>query len=149
MEHGLDMMIPRVLEIKYKQKHFFLKFYFSSCSFSKCKYVKREGFGGAMIWALDMDDFSGKFCRKNRKKPLVRFPLITAMKEEFENDEMTTLMTTVPIQTTTLSNETILLNEEFRTLLDQMFDEASSSSILFQSYFVLLCLLMINYFICS
>jgi hypothetical protein len=61
-----------------------------------------------MIWALDMDDFSGKFCRKNRKTPLKRFPLVNAMKEEFEKDEITTSITTISIQTTTLSNETIL-----------------------------------------
>ena len=99
-----------------------------------------------MMWALDMDDFSGKFCRKNRKKPLVRFPLISAMKEEFENDEMTTIMTTQSIQTTTISNETAQINDEFRTLLDQMFDEASSSSKISLSYFVLFCLMIINYF---
>ncbi len=99
-----------------------------------------------MMWALDMDDFSGKFCRKNRKKPLVRFPLISAMKDEFEKDDMTTLMTTQSIQTTTLSNETVLLNDEFRTLLDQMFDEASSSSKISLSYFVLFCVMIINYF---
>lgn len=78
-----------------------------------------------MIWALDMDDFSGKFCRKNRKKSLARFPLISAMKDEFEKDEMTTTISPPEVLTTTLSNETIVLNEEFRTLLDQMFDEAS------------------------
>ncbi|CAF3879821.1 unnamed protein product [Rotaria sordida] len=95
---------------------------------NKCEYVKREGFAGAMIWALDMDDFSGKFCQKNRKKRLKRFPLINAMKEVFETVEITTEMTTLPIQTTTLTNETILLNEEFQVLLDQMFEDASSSS---------------------
>ncbi len=113
----------------------------------KCKYVKREGFGGAMLWSLDMDDFSGKFCRKNWRKSLKRFPLINAMKDEFENDEITTQMTTLSIQTTTLSNETILLNEEFRNLLDQMFEEASLSSKIFQSYFILLYILVLNYFI--
>jgi len=101
-----------------------------------------------MIWALDMDDFSGKFCRKNRKKKLIRFPLINAMKDEFENDEQTTQITTLSIQTTTLSNQTILLNEEFQTLLDQMFEEASSSSSTFIQYdFILFDILIINYFI--
>jgi hypothetical protein len=97
-----------------------------------------------MIWALDMDDFSGKFCRKNRKSRLRRFPLVNAMKEVFENDEITTEMTTIPIQTTTLSNETILLNEEFKNLLDQMFEEASSSSKFFQTYFIVFYILIIN-----
>ncbi|CAF1050004.1 unnamed protein product [Adineta ricciae] len=95
---------------------------------NKCEYVKQEGLGGAMIWALDMDDASGKFCRKNRKKRLRRFPLINAMKEVFETNEQTTQQSTTPLPTSTLSNETILLNEEFKNLLDQMFDEASSSS---------------------
>jgi hypothetical protein len=102
-----------------------------------------------MIWALDMDDFSGKFCRKNRKTPLKRFPLVNAMKEEFEKDEITTSITTISIQTTTLSNETILLNEEFKILLDQMFDEASSSSKCAQSYFVLLDIFIISYLLRS
>jgi chitinase len=117
--------------------------------FLKCKYVKQEGFGGAMIWSLDMDDFSGKFCRKNRKEPLIRFPLINAMKDEFEKDEITTSMTTLSIQTTTLSNQTISLNEEFQILLDEMFEEASSSlsSKFFQSYFILIYILIINYLI--
>jgi len=98
--------------------------------------VKREGFAGMMIWALDMDDASGKFCRKKRKKPLVRFPLISAMKDEFEKEDLTTVSTT-PIQTTTLSNGSSLLNGEFQDLLDEMFDETSSSTktLLVQSYF--------------
>ena len=100
-----------------------------------------------MIWALDMDDFSGKFCRKNRKKSsLVRFPLISAMKDEFEKDEMTTTITTPEVQTTTLSNETIVLNEEFRTLLDQMFDEASFGEKTFSSstiFLLLFCLFLL------
>ena len=97
-----------------------------------------------MIWALDMDDFSGKFCRKNRKKSLVRFPLISAMKDEFEQDAMTTIITTPQISTTTLSNETILLNEGFRTLLDQMFDEASFAKKSFPSISLLLLSVLFN-----
>ena len=81
-----------------------------------------------MIWALDMDDFSGKFCRKNRKKSLKRFPLVTAMKEELEQVETLTSITTTSIETTTISNETILSQDEFKVLLDRMFDEASSAS---------------------
>ncbi|CAF2139888.1 unnamed protein product [Rotaria magnacalcarata] len=113
---------------------------------NKCEYVKREGFGGAMIWALDMDDFSGKFCQKNRKKRLKRFPLVNAMKQVFEYDEITTQITTLPIQTTTFSNGSILLDEEIQTLLDQMFEEASSSSLsssLSQFYSFLLIIFII------
>jgi hypothetical protein len=95
-----------------------------------------------MIWALDMDDFSGKFCRVKRKKPLRRFPLVNAMKEVFEEDEKTTPMTTVPLLTNSLSNETIFLKAEFHNLLDQMFDEASSSSRLWHSYALLFQILL-------
>ena len=80
-----------------------------------------------MIWALDMDDFSGKFCRKKRKGALKRFPLVMAMKEEFESEQLTSPISTVPSTTTSLSNETILSSDEFKAVLDQMFQEASSS----------------------
>lgn len=102
-----------------------------------------------MIWALDMDDFSGKFCQKNRKKRIKRFPLINAMKEVFEEVETTTQMATSLMESTTLSNETVLLNEEFQTLLDQMFEEASSSlsSRLVQTYTVFFYIFTMNYFI--
>ena len=100
-----------------------------------------------MIWAIDMDDASGKFCRKNRKKPLIRFPLINAMREEFEKEDLTTPITTTPIQSTTLSNETLLLNGEFQNLLDEMFDEASSSSKLFSTYLSLISILSFHYLI--
>ena len=96
---------------------------------SQCDYVRREGFAGMMIWALDMDDFSGKFCRKSRKQRLKRFPLVSAMKEEFEKAELTTITTTVVLATTPPSNETALSNEEFKVLLDQMFEVSSASTL--------------------
>ena len=105
--------------------------------------MKQAGLGGAMIWALDTDDASGKFCRKNRKKRLRRFPLINAMKEVFETNEQTTQQSTTPLPTSTLSNETILLNEEFKNLLDQMFEEASLSSKFVPTYRILSSLLIL------
>ena len=36
-------------------------------------WLKTHKFGGWMVWSLDMDDFSGKFCKKGK------FPLLTAM----------------------------------------------------------------------
>ena len=34
----------------------------SNCANTQVNYVKDNGYGGAMIWALDVDDFSGNFC---------------------------------------------------------------------------------------
>ncbi|CAG5131527.1 unnamed protein product [Candidula unifasciata] len=42
----------------------------------KVQFVKDNGFGGTMVWALDLDDVKGKFCGKGR------FPLANAIKDE-------------------------------------------------------------------
>lgn len=38
--------------------------YPSHCLFPplQVRYLQDQGFGGAFVWALDLDDFSGKFC---------------------------------------------------------------------------------------
>jgi hypothetical protein len=99
-----------------------------------------------MIWSLDMDDFSGKLCRKNRKKALKRFPLVNAMKQEFEREEEeTTTVTMLPTTTSLISNETRLSSKELQDLLDQMFDEASASLIKIElfDWFLSACLPLI------
>ncbi len=105
-----------------------------------------------MVWTLDMDDFNGEFCRKNKKQSIYKFPLVNAIKEEFLIDEITTTTLSIEIKTTTiLSNETISLNDQFQNELDQMFFNVSSSSSLklFQNSFFLLNLLTISYLIWS
>ncbi|CAC5417123.1 E3.2.1.14 [Mytilus coruscus] len=44
---------------------------------TKVKYIKQHGFGGTMIWALDLDDFHGN-CGQGK------FPLINAINDELK-----------------------------------------------------------------
>lgn len=41
----------------------------------KAHWLKQNNFGGAMIWPLDMDDFTGSFCKN------LNFPLTTTLKD--------------------------------------------------------------------
>ena len=45
----------------------------------KSRFIKDNGYGGGMIWALDLDDFKGQFCGCGK------YPLLTAINRVLRN----------------------------------------------------------------
>ncbi|XP_005991782.2 acidic mammalian chitinase-like [Latimeria chalumnae] len=66
----------------------------------KVEWLKRNGFGGAVVWALDLDDFSNSFCKEGP------YPLITTIKTQLNpvNPTTSTAHTTSTAWTTTSSS---------------------------------------------
>ncbi|XP_016848759.2 chitinase-3-like protein 2 isoform X1 [Anolis carolinensis] len=58
---------------------------------AKVQYMKNNTLGGIMIWALDLDDFSGSFCNEGK------YPLVGAVKKELNGgvDDIDTLLDTM------------------------------------------------------
>ncbi|XP_077586065.1 chitinase-3-like protein 1 [Stigmatopora nigra] len=67
---------------------------------TKAKYLKDENFGGASVWALDLDDFNGQFCGQGN------YPLISHLRYHLESDfPSQPLSTTNAVPESTLEDE--------------------------------------------
>ncbi|XP_053101269.1 acidic mammalian chitinase-like [Hemicordylus capensis] len=56
--------------------------YDNICSYRhKAKYLKENNFGGAMVWAIDLDDYLGTFCNEGKN------PLISELKRLLETND--------------------------------------------------------------
>uniref|UniRef100_A0A8C2XKC5 chitinase n=1 Tax=Cyclopterus lumpus TaxID=8103 RepID=A0A8C2XKC5_CYCLU len=58
---------------------------------AKIQWLKQSGFGGAMVWSLDLDDFSGTFCGQGK------YPLINTIKAGLGTGACTTLFPTLAV----------------------------------------------------
>lgn len=52
-----------------------IKWLLVSFILQQAQWLKQNNFGGAMVWAIDLDDFTGTFCNQGK------FPLINTLKD--------------------------------------------------------------------
>ncbi|XP_077369021.1 acidic mammalian chitinase-like isoform X2 [Festucalex cinctus] len=71
----------------------------------KTQYLKDEHFGGAFVWALDLDDFAGHFCGQGS------YPLISYLRSLLNSDVKPPQSTTNPPKTTTELTEITMAPE--------------------------------------
>ncbi|XP_050811824.1 chitotriosidase-1-like isoform X1 [Gopherus flavomarginatus] len=63
---------------------------------TKVQYLKKKSLGGAMVWAIDLDDFSDSFCGQGK------YPLLQTLKKELRCG----LVQTMPVPETTTTSST-------------------------------------------
>ncbi|XP_057649331.1 oviduct-specific glycoprotein isoform X2 [Chionomys nivalis] len=89
--------------------------YDDAISFSyKAMFVKKEHFGGAMVWTLDMDDVSGTFCG-NGPFPLVHILNELLVQTEFNSTPLPRFWFTLPVNTSGPGSESLPVTEELTT----------------------------------